>query len=198
MIAQSPGSRRPGSPGLATIDYAENGNDITDGTESGFSANVLAELTSDESDWLGEGVEFSFDGPDVPNQEPNAVALEDAANTEAYVLASPPESDDDDGELYVVVDTEDGFVQDVDDGDEFTVTLAYEGSEHWYQFDGESGSLGGADGDADAPPTRTFLGANGERHDDPYVRTGVDHVRPDGRRPRRPPHGFGRERVGND
>ncbi|MWV39444.1 hypothetical protein [Natrialba sp. INN-245] len=136
---------------LATIDYAENGNDITDGTESGFSPNALAELTSDGSDWLGEGVEFSFDGPDVPNQEPNAVALEDAANTEAYVLASPPESDDDDGELYVVVDTEDGFAQDVDDGDEFTVSLAYEGSESRYQFDGESGSLGGSDGDADAP-----------------------------------------------
>ncbi|MEY7848334.1 hypothetical protein AB7C87_03925 [Natrarchaeobius sp. A-rgal3] len=136
---------------LATIDYAENGNDITDGVESGFSASVLAELASDETDWLGEGVEFTFDGPDVPNQEPNAVALEDAANTETYVLASPPESDDDDGELYVVVDTEDGFVQDVDDGDEFTVSLEYEGSENRYQFDGESGSLGGADGDADAP-----------------------------------------------
>ncbi|THE64220.1 hypothetical protein D8Y22_14255 [Salinadaptatus halalkaliphilus] len=150
---------------LATIDYVENGNDIVDGPAAGYRSNVLYELTDGDSTWSGEGITFEFEGPNIPNQEPNTLALEDAELEDIAVLASIQERADESGTLAIVVDTDDEpFAESLEDGDDFDARLAYEGGAERYEFDRQSGVFGGEDGDTSVPshpytPTGTTYNA---------------------------------------
>ncbi|MFP8952280.1 BGTF surface domain-containing protein [Natrialbaceae archaeon A-arb3/5] len=132
---------------LAAIDYVENDNEITSGPEDGLSPAVLAELIDDETDWVGEGIDFRFAGSETPNRDANDLALSDALDTEAYVLVDPSNWADEPGELAVVVDTTEAFDRTPADGESFDVELAYEGSDDRYRFAETGGVLGGEDGD---------------------------------------------------
>lgn len=137
---------------MATIDYVENGNDISEGIADGFSPNVLAELADDPTEWLGEGIAFRFEGPDRPNQASNVLDLASAYDREAYLLTDLQRAENDPGYLYVVIDTEDEpFRHGLADGEAFDVGLEYAGADDRYRFVDHGGTFGGAGGDDTEP-----------------------------------------------
>lgn len=137
---------------LATIDYVQNGNDIDEGLDEGYSADVLHELAVAESDWVGEGIEFTFRGQDRPNREPDALALDSATDSNAYVLVDQQTAETNDGTVAVVVDAEDeSFADGLADGERFDLGLTYRGNRSRFQFDDRGGPLGGASGNVSVP-----------------------------------------------
>jgi len=142
------------SGSLATIDYVENDRDITDGVTDGFSASVLDQLSTSDSEWAGDGITFDIEGTGGANQDPNTLTLEDLSTTEGYVLASSPdlETDGIDETVAIVLDTDsEPFERDLDDGDSVDVELGYETGDDRYQFAEPGSVFGGEDGDSSTP-----------------------------------------------
>jgi len=137
---------------LAAIDYAENGRDINEGIEDGFDADVLHELAMARSDWRGDGVAFTFEGPDRVNRDRNELAIDGAPSDEAYVLVDQQTGEFDSGTLYLVVDTRtEPFRDGLADGEEFDTALTYVASGTPFAFSTPSGPFGGRSGDTTEP-----------------------------------------------
>ncbi|MFD1585447.1 BGTF surface domain-containing protein [Halorientalis brevis] len=136
---------------MATIDYVENGNDITDGLEEGFPPNVLHELAVGETAWEGEGIHFSFEGEKLVNRDRNEIALAGASDSDAYVLVDQQTAEDNVGVVNVVVDTDaEPFDDGLQDGERFETGLLYDAAGSAFSFDG-AGPLGGQNGDETNP-----------------------------------------------
>ncbi|THE65534.1 hypothetical protein D8Y22_06880 [Salinadaptatus halalkaliphilus] len=114
-----------------------------DALEDGFAADSLSELTAND----GEGVSFQVDAADpIGNQGPTSLVLEDA-DTEAVSVFADTET----GVLSVVVDTSSSSAFDgsLEDGMEFTATLAYETDDDERYAFGDEAFDGGAAGEAE-------------------------------------------------
>jgi hypothetical protein len=137
---------------LAAIDYAENGRDINDGIEDGFDADVLHELAMARSDWRGDGVALTFEGPDRVNRDRNELAIASAPADEAYVLVDQQTGEFDSGTLFLVVDSRTKPFRDgLSDGSQFDTGLTYVGTGSQYAFSTPSGPFGGRGGDTTDP-----------------------------------------------
>lgn len=139
---------------LAAIDYAENGNSIDEGLSDGYGADVFYELavTHDGTDWEGEGVTFSLEGPDQTNAEPETLSLDSGNDRDAYLLVDQQRAERDPGNVYVVVDSgADAFEDDIGDENDYTAELVYEASGKRFQFTDADGPAGGAGGDVTEP-----------------------------------------------
>lgn len=144
---------------MATIDYVENDNDITEGVTEGFSPNVLSKLAVESSEWETDGIRFRFDGPEQPNREANTLALDTAADRDAFVLTELQHAETDPGYLYVVVDSDsEPFDTDLEDGETFDVELEYLGADERYQFDESGDVFGGVGDDRDDPAFPYYRG----------------------------------------
>jgi len=151
---------------ISQIQGGQGFDAVNPNEEEGFDGDVLNALADEQEvdvghsdgdgdgivDLTGEGIEFTFeDQAPTGNQEENSLQLTE--NT-GNVFLLP---DNENGELYVVVDTDtEPFGEDLDDGDRFDVSLEYiTDDEDRFEFysDGDDVSpFGDADGDAQPGP----------------------------------------------
>lgn len=132
---------------LTALSQANNGagyDAIDPDEDEGFEGEVLNALAVEDEydgeDLEGEGIEFTFEDADaVGNQDENEIDLTENTG-DVYLLP-----DNEAGELYVVVDTDaEPFSRDINDGDEFEVSLEYQtdGDERFEFRDDEEGPFG--------------------------------------------------------
>ncbi|ARS91713.1 BGTF surface domain-containing protein [Natrarchaeobaculum aegyptiacum] len=120
--------------------------DEYDPLEDGFEPQTVHELNQLD----GEGVTIEIEGDDrVGNQDPNYVDFENADDDDVIVFANNEE-----GELYIVVDTSssNAFDRSYEDGDAFEAVIEYETDEDdrfYFAGDGWTGGAGDSAGDGD-------------------------------------------------
>ncbi|MFC7076433.1 BGTF surface domain-containing protein [Haloarcula halophila] len=142
------------SGALATVDYAQNNNDINEGLEEGYRTNVLYGLAVDNegTDWEGEGITFRFEGPERVNAPSETFPLQQPGTADAYLRLDQQVAEDDSGSLSLIVDSgSDRFEDVIDDGDSFDAEFTYEARDDRFLFATPSGPQGGANGDIDEP-----------------------------------------------
>ncbi|MFY4816189.1 BGTF surface domain-containing protein, partial [Haloarcula sp. AONF1] len=112
--------------GLYGAIVEENGFDaLEDGTTAAQFNTILTDGTYG-GNWQGEGINFNVEADDATgNQEATSLDLTNSATTEVFVLY-----DEENGQFFLIADTSsDVFSQNVEDGDDFDVTMEYETDE---------------------------------------------------------------------
>ncbi|WP_136716189.1 BGTF surface domain-containing protein [Halorientalis salina] len=137
---------------MATIDYIQNGNDIDEGLSEGYQPNVLHELAGGDTDWQGEGIQFSFEGERKVNRDRNELDVSSASENEVYALVTQQTAEDNVGSLGIVVDTDaEPFTDGLSDGEEFDTELRYVAPGSEFRFTAGREPLGGRSGDTSDP-----------------------------------------------